>query len=109
MQSPWSRFPGYTTVQREDFNLAGEKAFMLRAACKVKELRGLGVYGLWVHGSGPQNPTTQNEYDANLQWSPPSRSMRGLMFLARYAYVTQANAGRITEIRLMLFYTPPPM
>ncbi len=25
MQSPWSRYPGYTTVQREDFNLAGEE------------------------------------------------------------------------------------
>ncbi len=108
MQSPWSRYPGYTTVQREDFDLAGENAFMLRAACKVKEVRGLSVYGLWVHGTAPQNPTTQNEYDADLQWSAPSGSMRGLMFRARYAYVTQSNSNRITEIRLMLFFTPPP-
>jgi hypothetical protein len=93
-------------VQRNNFDLAGENAFMLRAAAKVKGFPGLSVYGLWVHGSAPQ-AITQNEYDANLQWSPRSGFMRGFMFRARYAYVTQTNTNRVTELRLMLFYTPP--
>jgi hypothetical protein len=106
MENPWSGYPGYTSVQRNNFDLAGENAFMLRAAAKVKGFPGLSVYGLWVHGSAPQ-AITQNEYDANLQWSPRSGFMRGFMFRARYAYVTQTNTNRVTELRLMLFYTPP--
>jgi hypothetical protein len=32
MQSPWGGYPGYTSVQVEDFNPAGESAFRLRYA-----------------------------------------------------------------------------
>jgi hypothetical protein len=74
---------------------------------KVKDLPGFSVYGLWVRGSAPQNPATQNEYDANLQWSASSGAMRGLMFRARYAYFTESNENPVSKIRLMLFYTPP--
>ena len=31
MQNPWSGYPGYTSVQVQDFNRAGESAFLLRA------------------------------------------------------------------------------
>ena len=107
VKSPWSGYPGYTSVQYGDFNNAGENAFMLRAACNVKELPGFSVYGLWVRGSAPEAPATQNEYDANLQWSPPSGTMLGLMFRARFAYFTQSSTNPVTEFRFMIFYTPP--
>jgi outer membrane porin, OprD family len=110
MRSPWSGYPGYTSVQVLNFDLAGENAFMLRAACNVEAIPGFSVYGLWVRGSTSQPPTpqTQDEYDANLQWSPPqSSSLRGVMFRMRYAVVTQTNAARQSQLRLMLFYTPP--
>jgi hypothetical protein len=107
VKSPWSGYPGYTGVQYNDFNAAGENAFMLRAACNVRQLPGLSVYGLWVRGSAPQAPATQNEYDANLQWSPRTAIMRGLMFRARFAYFTESSKNPVTEFRLMLFYTPP--
>jgi hypothetical protein len=107
VKSPWSGYPGYTGVQYNDFNGPGENAFMLRAACNVKELPGVSVYGLWVRGSAPEAPATQNEYDANLQWSPPSGSMHGLMFRARFAYFTESSKNPVTEFRFMLFYTPP--
>ena len=35
MQSPWSSYPGYTSVQVEDFNRDGEDAWMLRAALQL--------------------------------------------------------------------------
>jgi hypothetical protein len=110
MRNPWSGYPGYTSVQVVNFDLAGENAFMLRAACNVKGLPGFSVYGLWVRGSTSQPPTpqTQDEYDANLQWSPPaSSSLRGVVFRLRYAIVTQSNTTRQSQLRLMLFYTPP--
>ena len=31
MQNPWSGYPGYTSVQVQDFNRAGENAFMAKA------------------------------------------------------------------------------
>ena len=37
MQNPWSGYPGYTSVQVEDFNRAGEDAWMLRARLQVPE------------------------------------------------------------------------
>jgi hypothetical protein len=107
VKSPWSGYPGYTSVQYNDFNDAGENAFMLRAACNVKALPGFSVYGLWVRGSAPEAPATQNEYDANLQWSPPTGIMHGLMFRARFAYFTESSKNPVTEFRFMLFYTPP--
>jgi hypothetical protein len=107
VKSPWSGYPGYTSVQYGDFNDAGENAFMLRAACNVKALPGFSVYGLWVRGSAPEAPATQNEYDANLQWSPRSGWMHGFMFRARFAYFTESNKNPVTEFRFMLFYTPP--
>ncbi len=107
VKSPWSGYPGYTSVQYNDFNDAGENAFMLRAACNVKELPGFSVYGLWVRGSAPEAPATQNEYDANLQWSPPAGIMHGLMFRTRFAYFTESGKSPVTEFRFMLFYNPP--
>jgi hypothetical protein len=110
MRNPWSGYPGYTSVQLQNFDLAGENAFMLRAAFDLRQLPGFSVYGLWVRGSTGQPPTpqTQDEYDANLQWSPPpSGSLRGVMFRLRYAIVTESNTTRQSQLRLMLFYTPP--
>ena len=107
VKSPWSGYPGYTSVQYGDFNDAGENAFMLRAACNIREFPGVSVYGLWVRGSAPQAPATQNEYDANLQWSPRSGMMHGFIFRARFAYFTASSQNPVTEFRLMLFYTPP--
>ena len=31
LRNPWSGYPGYTSVQVQDFNRAGENAFLLRA------------------------------------------------------------------------------
>jgi hypothetical protein len=110
MRNPWSGYPGYTSVQVLNFDLAGENAFMLRAAFDLRQIPGFNVYGLWVRGSTSQPPTpqTQDEYDANLQWTPPASSnLKGLTFRVRYAIVTQTNTNRQSQLRLMLFYTPP--
>jgi hypothetical protein len=110
MRNPWSGYPGYTSVQELNFDLAGENAFMLRAAWDMRQIPGFNVYGLWVRGSTsqPPAPQTQDEYDANLQWTPPASSpLKGLMFRVRYAIVTQTNTTRQSQLRLMLFYTPP--
>ena len=55
--------------------------------------------------SGPQY--ARDEYDLDAQWSLPSGKLNGLMFRFRYAYITQTNDTRLTDFRLMLYYTPP--
>ncbi len=79
---------------------------MLRAAYKFPRTTGLSIYGLWVHGSTPSvvNEYAQDEYDANLEWSP--QSVNGLRLLARYAHVSQAGPTdqHEDELRLIVYY-----
>ena len=109
MRNPWGGYPGYTGVQIENFDRAGEKATMLRAAYNFPRATGLSMYGLWVHGSTPSvvNQYAQDEYDANLQWIAQSAALKGLRLLARYGHVSQAGPSNQheDEVRFILYYT----
>ena len=54
LQNPWSGYPGYTSVQVQDFNRDGEGAFLLRAGYDfpwVERAERLCLGGVW-HGPG---------------------------------------------------------
>jgi hypothetical protein len=110
MQNPWSGYPGYTSVQVEDFNRDGEDAWLLRAAYKFKAVKGLSVYGLYVNGSDPDSPSeyAKDEWDLNLQWDVPEGPLKGLMARLRYAEVDQDAPGVSTlkDLRVMVYWTP---
>jgi hypothetical protein len=97
LQNPWSSYPGYTSVQVEDFNRAGESAFMAKVSYDFTRLglEGVTAYGLFVHGWGRVDPSTkdpvpdENEFDLDLQWRPSWRFLKGLWFRTRYAVVHQ--------------------
>jgi hypothetical protein len=111
MQNPWSGYPGYTSVQVEDFNRDGEDAWMFRAGYSFKSVKGLSIYGLYVDGSDPQDPAqyAKDEYDFNIQWAPAEGPLKGLMMRLRYAHVDQNDpAGSdLDDLRVMVFYDPP--
>ena len=113
LRSPWGSFPGYTHVQEFDFNRDGEDAWMLRAAYNFAAVQGLGAYVLWVNGSDPRDPAqfARDEYNLNLEWSPDSGALKGLMLRLRFAHVTQDGPGDadLDELRLMAFYDPPAL
>ena len=111
MQNPWSGYPGYSSVQVEDFNRAGEDAVLLRASYSFPTLPGFSVYALWVNGSDPESPTeyARDEYDFNLQWNPESGALKGLMFRLRYAHIEQDNDTDLDDFRLMVYYDPPKL
>jgi predicted porin len=111
MQNPWSGYPGYTSVQVEDFNRAGEDALLLRASYNFPKVPGLSAYVLWVSGSDPESPTeyARDEYDFNLQWSPAAGALKGLMFRLRYAYIDQDDGSDLSDFRLMVYYDPPKL
>lgn len=108
MQNPWGAYPGYTSVQIENFYRAGEDAAMLRAAYNFSSVRGLSAYALYVNGSKPDSPKqyAQDEYDLNVQWVAGTGRLKGLTLLARYGHVSQDGGGNPHEddFRLVLYY-----
>lgn len=108
MQNPWSGYPGYTSVQVEDFNRAGETAFLLRAGTKLPWVDGLSTYALWVHGTDPdgEGQYAKDEYDLNLEWAPTKGALKGLGIRLRYALVEQdgGNVDDLQDFRVICNY-----
>jgi hypothetical protein len=114
LQNPWSSFPGYTSVQVQDFNRAGEDALMVKGSYDFSRigLDGVTAYALWVHGWNAINPTSkttvfqQDEYDGDLQWRPKSGALKGFWFRARYAHVEQRGVGdqSLDDFRFIINY-----
>jgi hypothetical protein len=108
LQNPWSGYPGYTSVQVQDFNRAGESAFLLRAGYDFPWVNGLSAYGLAVFGTDPDSATQfrQNEFDSNLQWAPTKGVVKGLSVRLRYAVVQQfgGDVHNLTDFRTICNY-----
>ena len=108
LQNPWSGYPGYTSVQVQDFNRAGESAFLLRAGYDFPWVDGLNAYALAVFGTDPDSPTQfrQNEFDFNLQWGPKKGVLEGLSLRLRYAVVQQfgGDVHNLTDFRAIFNY-----
>ena len=108
MQSPWSGYPGYTSVQIQNFNRYGEDALLLRAGYKFACIEGLSAYALGVFGSTPNKAGQyrQDECDLNLQWTAPSGMLKGLALCLRYAVAEQhgGNVDNYTDFRVMCNY-----
>jgi hypothetical protein len=106
LRAPWSGYPGYTSVQVQDFNRAGETAFLFRIGYDVPWVKGLSAYALAVLGNDPDGAALrQNEYDFNVQWAPPKGILKGLSLRARYAIVDQAaTPNNITDFRAIVNY-----
>jgi hypothetical protein len=108
LRSPWSAYPGYTSVQIEDFNRAGEGALLLRAGYTLPWIEGLSAYALWVNGSDPDDPAQfrKDELDWNLQWEPPGEWISGLSLRLRYATVREHGPmpRESTDFRVIVNY-----
>jgi hypothetical protein len=117
MQSPWSGYPGYTSVQVQDFNRAGENAFMVKGSYDFTSLglQGVTAYALFVRGSHRVDPSTgisvpnENEFDADVQWRPQWKFLKGLWFRGRYANVHQYEGPKntINDFRVIVNYDVP--
>src|SRR5688572_22860984 len=110
-QNPWSGYPGYTSVQVNEYHRTGEDAWMLRAGYNFKSVPGLGVYGLCVDGSDPEGATlySEDECDVNVQWNVKEGPLEGLMLRLRYADIERNSPGNPnqTDFRFMVFYDVP--
>jgi hypothetical protein len=108
LQAPWSGYPGYTSVQVQDFNRAGEGAFLFRAGYDFPWVKGLSAYALAVFGTDPDSASQyrQNEFDFNVQWAPPKGVLEGFSVRLRYAVVQQfgGNVDNLTDFRAICNY-----
>lgn len=108
LQNPWSGYPGYTSVQVQDFNRDGESAFLLRAGYDFPWVDGLSAYALAVFGTDPDlaGQYRQNEFDFNLQWGPKKGVLKGLSLRLRYAVVQQfgGDVHNLTDFRAICNY-----
>ncbi len=119
LQNPWSSYPGYTSVQVQNFDRAGEQAFMIKGSLNFARfgLEELSAYALWVHGWGAINPTSgasvvqQDEYDFDVQWRPKSQWLKGFWFRGRYAHVSSRSGNPsgfpIDDVRFIINYDFP--
>jgi hypothetical protein len=117
MQSPWSGYPGYTSVQVQDFNRAGEKAFIGKLSYDFTRLglEGVTASVLFVYGWDRVDPSTkeavpnENEFDVDLQWRPKWKFLKGLWLRARYAQVNQYQGPKDTihDYRVIVNYDVP--
>ena len=109
MRNSWGSYPGYTSVQVENFYRAGENATMLRAAYNFPKRTGLSLYGLWVHGSSPDDAKqfARTEYDGNVQWTAQSGALQGLALRARFARIVQGGPKDQHENELRLIVNFP--
>jgi outer membrane porin, OprD family len=121
MQSPWSGYPGYTSVQVQDFNRSGENAFMVKGSYDFTRLglEGVSAYALFVHGWGRVDPITkasvadENEFDVDVQYRPQWKFLKGLWFRVRYAMVNQWEGPQTTikdtinDFRVIVNYDIP--
>jgi hypothetical protein len=114
MQSPWSGYPGFTSVQVQDFNRAEEEAVIVKMSYDFSGLglEGVSAYALFVHGWGRVDPSTkvgvpdENEFDVDLQWRPTRSYLNGLSVRLRYARVEQyqGTEDNLDDVRVIINY-----
>jgi hypothetical protein len=114
LRNPWDGYPGYNSVQVQDFNRAEEQSIMGKLSYDFTRLglEGLTAYALYVHGWNRVDPTTkksvpnENEFDADLQWKPKKGFLQGIWFRLRYAVVRQYEEPKnyIHDFRFIVNY-----
>jgi hypothetical protein len=119
MQNPWSGYPGYTSVQVQDFNRAEEQAVITKLSYDFTPLglEGVSAYLLNVHGWGRINPSTksstpdENEFNADLQWRPKRSFLNGFSARFRYSRVHQYEGPKDSQhdYRFIINYDFPLM
>jgi hypothetical protein len=114
IQSPWGSYPGYLSMIDQDFNRAGEKAFLVGAAYDFGKLiiPGLSAYFNFAWSVGAINPTTrqrvadQAEYDFTADYRPAFKFpafLQGVWFRARAAVIDREGAPQTGyQFRLIL-------
>ncbi len=114
--SPYGGYPGYISLIVNDFNRAGEKAFLIGISHNVKNerLKGLSFFTNYAIGYDARDVDNQKslpnerEFDFTVDYKPENLIIRGLWLRIRYANVDfSGNENSINDFRVILNYNLP--
>ena len=107
LQNPWSGYPGYTSVQVQDFFRAGEGAFLIRAGYDFPWVEGLSAYALGVFGT---TRIKRGSFGKTIRFQSAVCAKKGcledLSLRLRYALVHQygGDVDNLTDFRVICNY-----
>jgi hypothetical protein len=114
IMKPWGGTPSYLSIQRLNFDRAGEKAALFGISFNPESSLGLSSFVNIAHGWDAEDPMTgaklpdRTEYDLTVDYKPPKGYLRGLWIRARYNYIdTDGDSEKVHDFRLIINYTLP--
>lgn len=115
IRSPYGAYPGYLSLMLDDFNRAGEKAWLLGLSYDAERfIKGLYFTFNFARGVSAQDPANrrslpdQTEYDITVDYRPDIGWLRGVWFRFRNAYLDfSGDDGSTNNIRLIMNYELP--
>jgi hypothetical protein len=115
IRSPYGGYPGYASVIIQDFNRAGEDAWLIGLSWNAAQLGldGLTVFANYVTGDTPNSGSAaspdQQEFDLTADYYFRGSIADGLWLRARAAFLNQEGPGAIDQqdYRLILNYSLP--
>ncbi|MDH3900012.1 MAG: OprD family porin, partial [Gammaproteobacteria bacterium] len=115
VRSPFGGYPGYASVIVQDFNRAGEDAWLVGLSYKFSRfgLDGLSAFTNFIDSDTPDNGSAaspdQQELDFTVDYRFSGDLLEGLWIRARAAFVDQDGSGAedINDYRIILNYSIP--
>ena len=115
IRSPYGGYPGYASVIVQDFDRAGESAWLIGLSTDFRSLgiKGLSAFANYVDGdtpdSGSKASPDQREIDITVDYRVQQDLLKGLWIRLRHAYVDQEGAGAadVTDNRIIVNYEIP--
>ena len=111
IQKPFGGTPSYISLMVEDFDRAGEDAWLVGLSYHFKRLglEGLSAFTNYASGRSPSNDSItsskRSEWDITVDYKPQDFLLNGLWLRARRASVNRNNAeADITDYRIILNY-----
>ena len=116
IRKPWGGSPSYLSIQRFDFDRAGEKAVLFGLSYNTEYFSSLGLSSFIniAHGNDAENPLTgedlpnRTEYNLTIDYKPPRGPLKGLWIRARGAWFDVEGDGESSrDYRLIINYEIP--
>ncbi|MGI9288487.1 MAG: OprD family outer membrane porin, partial [Pseudomonadales bacterium] len=115
VQKPWGGTPSYLSIQRLDFDRAGERAYLLGVAYNADRwIKGLSGFATFAFGSDAEVAETgidlpdRNEFDFTIDYKPKNGILRGFWIRARANFIAtegdDEDIGDIRDFRVIVNY-----
>ncbi|MCK5477337.1 MAG: OprD family outer membrane porin [Methylococcales bacterium] len=111
IQKPFGGTPSYLSIMVEDFDRAGENAWLIGLSYHFKKLGldGVTAFSSYAYGNTPDSGSSkspdQSEWDITVDYKPQQSLLNGLWLRLRRASVNRKNPGEdLIDYRIILNY-----